>query len=215
MPPTNAGVVLRAGTRTATVDFWNNNKAGRTLIIHTHGMQDEPTHSLSRAIIGADLAGGFRNFAFVVPWDRAMNNITFISHPTMAVSYVNAFRRNASKFKSLTTTSLKIYPYLFPIEGVENVLDVVYAAGVCDVLCLVDLNTDYMTLTDLLSARHPVAGDRIRDEYDNFLLLACRSNTRRGIGFGGAPHAFPDGLYKMDRSPPVLRYPFGVQESPF
>jgi hypothetical protein len=219
MPATHANQLL-ATTRPVSpvVDFWNNGNPSRTLVIHTHGMQDPPNQRL----VGLDLAARLplKNYAFTTPFNTALNNAGFINQPATLIAYESAFRANAARFAAPTPPALKVYPYLFPIAGLGAVLDTLHQAGTCDVMCLVDLqpypNQQYITLDALLSANHPLGGGQLYNAYDSFLLLACRSSTaQHQIGMGGAPATYPNGLYRGEERPAEFRYPFRVvRESP-
>lgn len=218
MPATHQNTILATiGVHNPVVDFWNNNNPTNTLVIHSHGMQDPP----NRNLMALDLAGAPRrkNYAFTTPFNTALNNAGFLNNPLRMRQYVNAFIRNAPSFSSITAPSLKIYPYLFPIGGLDNALDQLFQSNRCDILKLCDINPyplqQFIYLDDLLQSNHPVGGGSLYNVYNNFLLLTCRSSTQiYQIGMGGAVATYPNGLYTKEDRPAIHRYPF-IQEAPF
>ena len=187
-------IVQIGGGVAATLEFWPAATLSRTLLLYSHGMQDP------NRLEGPGIAP--RNYAFTIPFDRALTNPEFTSQanwPNLR-TYAETFVANAGQFAS-RTPRLHIYPYLYPqLPPIDTALDNLDGHDVCDLMYLTDLTigTDSIRLQQLVEAAHP-RGGTFHTTYDSFLLLACRSSTAgRVIGFGGAPADTPDGLYTGD-----------------
>jgi hypothetical protein len=218
MPPSLADQVINlvGGPHgaTATVDVWHKVTQPKTLVVSAHGYQASPTDV--RALQALDLARAhpMRSYAFVVPWDRALNNVPLLNGTQRLADYVRVFQSNTGKFGSARPPSLYLGPYIYSI-GLPAVLEAAFEACACDVIYLSDANdpaTGYMDrfpLSWLLRSACPRGGGSFLTVYSDFLLLCCRTDTARGSV--GAPHHFPDGLYPIDLRPRLLAHPFRGQ----
>lgn len=181
----------------ATLEFWPAAvvPVSRTLLLYAHGMQDQAFYEPPGIAT--------RNYAFTIPFNRALYNPTFTQDIDNFEIYVDAFVRYPGQFNSRTPL-LYIYPYLFPQHPpIDGALDALDGRNVCDLMYLTDLpiGTDYIRLQQLVAAAHP-RGGTFHTTYDSFFLAACRTmpTVHHPIGFGGGVAAPPDGLYRGDDS---------------
>ncbi len=183
---------IDVGGVTCTFETWTALTASRTLVLNAHGMQD------SGFVIGA---GGVpipaRNYAFTVPWDRAVFNPFFKQSEDNLHKYAKTLMAGANQFGGGCVPNLAIYPFLFD-NSWRAVFETFILRDIADVAHFSDIaqGTDSVMFADLLRANH-WQGGTFANHYDTFLLLTCRSNLARGIGLGGAAPTSPNGLYRV------------------
>ncbi len=193
------------------VDFWDNKNPTGTLVIHSHGMQDPPNGNLAALDLARPILK--KNYAFSTPFNTALNNAEFLNKPSLMTEYAAAFNKHAGSFTAMAAPSLKVYPYLFPIDGLAKALDTVASSAICDIISLNDLapypKSQFIDLHTLLGSSHPSGGKTLYSSYENFLLFTCRSSTKvHQVGMGGAKPAYPNGLYPQTDRGAVYSYPF-------
>ncbi len=188
--PTTQTVIEAPGIF-ARFTYWD---AGGTedLLLWSHGMQDPGLADPNARDIPP------KNYAFTIPFDRALFNPSLTNHPDRLLHFLTTFflsERRAS-FSS-PAPLLYIYPFMPKNPDIEKTLQAISRYEMCDILYLTLLtNVPYITLADLLRA--PLHGRRLCDKYSSILLLACRSDTsEHKIGCGGAAEAPADGLYSV------------------
>jgi hypothetical protein len=180
----------------ATFVTYTTTRASRILVLNAHGMQDA---AFVEPVIGGIAPVPHRNYAFTVPWDRALLNPFFRSNETNINRYANTFLPAAHQFTS-AAPRMAIYPFFEPITQWTPVFESFILRDTCDIAHFNDLTvgTDFIMFDALLRAPHWSRPGTIAANYDSFLLLTCRSNLARGIGFGGAQPAHPTGLFRSD-----------------
>jgi hypothetical protein len=194
-------VVIRTSV-TARFETFSALTPSTTLLLNAHGMQAE-------AFVESDTGGApalpDRNYAFTVPWDRALFNPFFkpLDKEGNLYRYMTSFKRNADRFSG-RPPRLAIYPFLFD-RSWRPVFEAFVLRDLCDSAQFYDLEgADYIMFDDLLRAPH-WRGGTFATQYTSFLLLTCRSDLKRGIGKGGADQATPNGLYRAtDRANPLI-----------
>lgn len=185
---------------TATFKLWNAEERTGKLLLWAHGMQDPSGFEKK-------IKGEIKDYAFTVPFDKALNNTGFTGTNTRRIK--EAFLRfsvSSFSFSSEYVPFLHIYGFIQD-SSIEKALDSSHREGLPGDILLIDdvTGADTITLSQLLNAQCPYQADgrrTFKDLYSSYLLLTCRSSAKRGLGIagvGGKAEAYiPDGLYHAD-----------------
>lgn len=183
-----------------TFDVWIAKTPSKTLLINAHGMQDAAMLEVNTS---ASPLLPKSNYAFTVPWDRALFNPFFKNYEDNLPRFMNAFKERANEF-SMHAPRLAIYPFFDDVTW-PPVFEQFALHDSCDIahFCDISIGHDYIMFDQLLRQPH-WEGGTIGEHYCSILLITCRSDLARGIGMGGAPPITPNGLYKANGRDPHI-----------